>query len=355
MLHSQERFLSSTINDEIQRFQIEPIDDRKMDKIIVIGKKYEIPLSMYINGNLQFEKMFRYRETKKAAQKDFEKIRNSNIPIRMGYDRRKYMLTSDENDYGEHRIMQTYAFSTLGRGVDFASYDVVNINAAIYKPISAYVTNDPESLREQMQDDRINIVIQNVGRILRRAVGATEAVKIVIVENFEDESDLSKLAERLADMSLSPVESWWIPEFIDAEEYCAHISHTIEEKKLPDNLPHDYTDLINRASILVDQGHKKTAIKKKIKWPTTRKKLKKDEALEVEAAIDQLLEEYRHNNNRDLTSKEIKQREKRSRRISKLREAGKTDGQIRNLMNVSGGKYPWPEREQQWFDEHLNA
>jgi hypothetical protein len=333
LLSSQERFISSTINDEIQRYEIDPVTDRKMDKIIIIGMSDSIPLSCYTNGNLQFTKMFRYRETKKAAEKDFEKLRNS-ISIRMGYDRRMFMLTSDENEYGDHKILQTYAFSSLGRGVDFAEYDVVNINAAIYKPFSAYVTNDPSTLQSQMQDERINIIIQNVGRILRRPNGSINATKVVIVENLEGQTDLSRLAEQLSTMSLTPVKTWWIPDFLDDDEYCDHISRTIENGQLPAELPTDYTALIDRASDLINQGHKRTDIKKALKWATTRKKLSTDEALEVEAAIDQLLEQYKHDSNRDLTSKEQRKREKRLQRIHQLRATGKTDGQIRSSMNV---------------------
>ena len=265
------------------------------------------------------------------------------------------MLTSDENEYGNHKILQTYAFSSLGRGVDFADYDVVNINAAIYKPFSAYVTNDPEALHSQMQDERINIIIQNVGRILRRSKDTSEAIKVIIVENLEEQTDLSRLAEQLSKMSLKPVDTWWIPEFLDSEDFCDYISQTITNGQLPEELPTDYTSLIDRAKDLINQGLKRTDIKKALKWATTRKKLATDEAHKVEAAIDQLLEQHKHDSNRDLTSKELRKREKRQKRIDQLRAAGKTDGQIRSAMNVYSGHSPWPEREQQWFEEALTA
>lgn len=352
LLPSQERFISTTINDEVHRFEIDPISDRKMDKIIIIGMPETIPLSAYTNDHLKFTKMFRYRETKKAAEKDFEKLKNS-ISIRMGYDRRTFMLTSDENEYGNHKILQTYAFSSLGRGVDFAEYDVVNINAAIYKPFSAYVTNEPEALHSQMQDERINIIIQNVGRILRRSNDTNEAIKVIIVENLEEQTDLSRLAEQLSKMSLKPVDTWWIPEFLDSEDFCDYISQTIANGDLPADRPKDYKFLIARAEDLISQGHKKTDIKKALKWATTRKKLSTNEALEVEAAIDQLLEQHKHDPKRDLTAKELQRREKRLQRIHQLRAAGKTDGQIRSAMNVYSGHNPWPEREQSWFEEAL--
>ena len=204
-----------------------------------------------------------------------------------------------------------------------------------------------------MQDERINIIIQNVGRILRRPDGSINATKVVIVENLEDQTDISRLAEQLSNMSLAPIETWWIPDFLDDEEYCDHISQTIENGQLPAELPTDYTALIDRASDLINQGHKRTDIKKVLKWATTRKKLSTDEALKVEAAIDQLLEQHKHDSNRDLTSKEQRKREKRLQRIHQLRAAGKTDGQIRSSMNVYSGHNPWPEREQRWFEEAL--
>jgi len=349
---TQQRFLVDML-EELKRFDIEPKDDRKMDRIIVVGMSRRIPLKMYQEVHLTFDKMFRYRETQRAAERDFEALRNGNVPIRMGYDRRKFMLSSDENDYGHHKILQTYAFSTLGRGVDFASYDLVDINASIYKPISAYVTDDPETLKEQLQEERANTIIQNVGRILRRADTGQRAIKVVVIEQLEEESELSVLVKALSGMSHESVESWWAPDFLSNEEVCEHISRTVTEKALPSDLPTDYQVLIDRAAQLIAAGEGKSSIKKVLRWATVRKKLTTEEAREVEETVDRLLEERRNEGNGTVSKKHLKLRARRLEKIEQLRAEGYTTAQIRGRMNVRGSKKAWPKSEQEWFEQQV--
>jgi hypothetical protein len=346
-----ERFLAHMLPG-LKRFDVAPREDRKMDKIILIGMARTIPLKMYLDGHLKFEKMFRYRETKADAVRDFEALRNGDVPIRLGYDRTKYMLTSDEEDYGRHKILQTYAFSTLGRGVDFAAYDLVDINASIYKPLCAFVTDDPDELRGQLEEDRINSIVQNVGRILRRPDDGQRAVKIVVIERMEEEPELALFAEALSGMSHEPVETWWAPELLHTIEVCEHISRTVADKALPTHLPTDYLVLIERAEAHAADGKGKTAIKEALRWQTVRKKLTKEEAEAVEQGIDRALQACRDDSERMVTDKVAKRREQRHRRIQELRARGLTDGQIRSRMNVYSGK-PWPKSEQKWFEQVL--
>jgi hypothetical protein len=292
----------------------------------LIGLEDDIPLRLYIEGHLKFDKMLRYRETQRAAEQDFEVLRNSDIPIRMGYDKRKFMLSSDEHEYGQHKILQTYAFSTLGRGIDFAAYDLVDLNADIYKPISAYVTDDPETLDEMILEDRANQIIQNVGRILRRAEGVDHAVKIVILERLEEEKELEAVAQRLAEMSIETVETWWVPNFLAMEEICEHISRTVHDKALPQDVPRSYKVLIERAEKLISESCGKTEIKKALRWATVRKKLLPEQAREVEEAIDRRLETRVQDSDRRLTPKDLKRRERRLEKINALRAKGKTVG-----------------------------
>jgi hypothetical protein len=298
--------------------------------------------------------MFRFRETKREAEKDFEVLRNSDVLIRLGYDKRKFMLSSDENEYDHHKILLTYAFSTLGRGIDFADYDLVDINANIYKPISAYVTDDPETLRDMMQEDRANIITQNIGRILRRSESDDKAIKIVVIERLGEKSELEATVKRLGEMSHEPVESWWVPNFLFDEEVCEHISRIDREKALPDNLPRSYKVLIDRAQMMIKDGAGKTEIKKAFRWATVKKRLPLEQAREIEKSIDQMLEERRQDTEFQPTEKDIKRRERRLKKINALRSQGKTIGQIRSRMGVYSGKNPWITREQQWFEEAIN-
>lgn len=350
----QERFLAELFG-ELERCKIAPPEDRKMDQILVIGMQREIPLKMYIDGHLVVTKMFRFRETKREAEKDFEVLRNSDVPIRLGYDKRKFMLSSDENEYGHHKILLTYAFSTLGRGIDYAEYDLVDINANIYKPISAYGTDDPETLRDIMQEDRANIITQNIGRILRRAESGDKAIKIVVIERLEEKSELEATVKRLGEMSHEPVQSWWVPNFLSNEEVCEHISRIDREKALPDDLPRSYKVLIDRAQKMIkEDGAGKTEIKKAFRWATLRKKLLPEQVQEIEQSIDQMLEDRRQDTAFQPTEKDIKRRERRLKKINALQSQGKTIGQIRSRMGVYSGKNPWVRREQQWFEAAIN-
>lgn len=351
---TQQRFLVNQL-ENLKRFDIAPLNDRKMDKIIVIGMSRKIPLKMYQKGHLTFDRMFRYRETQRAALRDFNVLCNGNLKINLGYNRRNYSFDEDEQEKGTSEILLTYAFSSLGRGVDFASYDLVDINAGIYKPISAYVTDNPKVLKEQLEEERINIVIQNVGRILRRTEDGDGAVKVIIIEQLEVDSELETLVKVFSEMSHEPVDSWWVPEFLSNEEVSEHISQTAREKALPSDLPINYQVLVDRAEKLIAKGTGKTKIKKELRWQTVRKKLTTEEAREVEESIDQLIAVRNSDKEASVSEKSQKLRDKRLRKMLELKDQGHTVAQIRARMKVQSGKYPWPISEQQWFDSQMNS
>ena len=54
-----QRFLSDMLLD-MKRFDVPPKDERKMDKIIVVGKHRSLPLKLMIEGYWTFKKMFRF-------------------------------------------------------------------------------------------------------------------------------------------------------------------------------------------------------------------------------------------------------------------------------------------------------
>ena len=110
---------------------------------------------------------------------------NAQIMVRLGYNKGKYMITSDEHEYGQHKVLQTYSFGSSGRGIDFADYPLVDVNTSVYKPVSVHVTDDPEAIREMIMEDRANTLTQNIGRILRRPKDAGRVVKIIVLEELE--------------------------------------------------------------------------------------------------------------------------------------------------------------------------
>ncbi len=343
----QQRFLGDMF-EGLTQFNIPPREDLKMDKIIVVGMSRQIPVRMFVEERWQFDKMFRFRETEAKANEDYDLLRRSGVLITFGHDKNKFMI-SGENAHAHHKILQTYSFGSLGRGVDFAEYDLIDVNASIYKPISAFVTDDPDAIHDLVLMDRAGTLIQNIGRILRRSKTKTEAVKVVVLEELNSEEELNAVVKQIAPMSHVPVESWWVPEFIANEEVCERLTTIGREKALPADLPRNIGDLIGRAEKLITQGEDKKSIKDILRWKTVRKKLTQAEVSEVENAIDELLD------NRDPSvraerlktdEKVAKTQERREKKIRELHIEGKTAPQIHSRMRISG----WAESEQRWFE-----
>ena len=65
-----QRFLSDMLPG-MEIWDVTPKEDRKMDKIIVVGTHRRLPLKLVIDGDWKFQKMFRFRETKNDAEAIF--------------------------------------------------------------------------------------------------------------------------------------------------------------------------------------------------------------------------------------------------------------------------------------------
>ncbi|WP_415878409.1 DEAD/DEAH box helicase family protein [Methylomonas sp. TEB] len=333
----------------LKRFDIPPKDDRKMDKIIVVGTRTHLPLKVMIDGHWRFNKMFRFRETYNDALRDFEALSKTEIPVRLGFSKSKTMLTSDQDEYGQHKVLQTYSFGSLGRGIDFANYPLVDINAGVYKPVSVHVCDDPDVIKATILEDRANTLTQNIGRILRRPKGDGRVVKMVVLEELVDEDELSTIAKELAAMSIEAVESWWTPCHLTKEEIGEWLTKIESGQSIPEDIPRDYQDLIGRAKRLVESGATKKEIKLKLRWSTVRKYLSQHEVAEVEQVIDDLLANVRSEGG-VMNDKVFRQRERRLKTIGNLKSKGKSEAVIRRDMKVYDSKNPWTKSEQSWFE-----
>lgn len=348
-----QNFLAETLPG-LKLFDIPPKEDRKMDKIIVAGTSQNLPLKLIIDGHWQFKKMFRFRETKAAAVRDFEELSKSTIPVRLGFNKSQFMLTSDEHEYGQHKVLQTYSFGSLGRGIDFADYPLVDMNASVFKPVSAHVTDDPEVIKQIILEDRATTIKQNVGRILRRPKDVERVVKMIVLEELETEDELTAISQKLSGMSIGPVESWWVPSYLAKEEIGEWLSRIETGQAIPVDIPRDYKILIERAIQLIESGANKNDIKLKLRWATIRKSLDSDQILEVEQAIDQILENHRKTGGA-INDKVERQRDKRLKTLQRLKAQGKSDAVIRRDMKVFDAKRPWAKSEQDWFESVLKS
>ena len=349
----QKKFLSETAG-ELNEFVVHPDDTRKMDKIVVVGMERKISVKKIAEGNWTFDRMFRFRETEQRAMDDFDVLKGSEIVTKMGISNREYIGSREQ--VGDHKVLLTYSFGSLGRGIDFADYDLVDVNASTYKPISAYVTDNPETIRKLINEDRAITLTQNIGRILRRSTKSQSAVKIIVLEELESEDELVGVADQLGQMSIQPVESWWVPEYLSVDETCEWLTKIGQEKCIPADHPKGPSDLVERARKLIDEGASKKQVKQELRWSTIRKRVDKEELRDIEAKIDQLFAardpEVRHAKLLS-SAKIVRMRARRAEKIGALIMAGKTDGQVRSNMKVYDSKQAWPEAEQTWFETVL--
>ena len=119
---------------------------------------------------------------KKKVAKDFFKsiVKHKNI----GFYEDGYVGTYNERLLeGKWRALSTYSRGALGRGINLGEYRVNIVDAEIYKPticynLSEYTTEEIEKL---IEDDRIDIVYQNSGRILR----GNEGRKLIVLHQCQ--------------------------------------------------------------------------------------------------------------------------------------------------------------------------
>jgi hypothetical protein len=352
-----QRFLSETLGG-LTRTDIHPPVERRMDKIIVVGIFRSIPTKLVAEGKWQFKKLLRFRETKMAAVRDFAKLRMSNLVVRFGHNKSEFTVNAEMVDK-DHNVLLTYSLGSLGRGMDLPHYDVVSVNAGVFKPISAYVTNDPEKVRELIYEDRSNTVLQNLGRVLRRVPESSDrATKIVVLEDIESEDELDYIAARLGGMSAEPVETWWAPEYLSMEDACLWLTKICLTHTLPADLPRGPQDLIGAAKKMVVAGLSKKEIKQKLRWPVVRKKVDADLLNAIEQQIDQALQDRSPDVRRAALKSEDKigkMRQSRGQKILQLMASGKSDGQIRSNMKVYNTKQGWHDDEAKWFEAYLSA
>jgi hypothetical protein len=348
-----ERFLSETAAD-LKKIIIKPDQRRKMNQIIVIGMERKIPVKKLVEGKWTFNKMLRFREKKVYAESDFTVLERSKIITILGYGKTRYLGSQEHLD--DHQILLSYSFGSLGRGMNFSDYDLIDVNASIYRPISAYVTDDPEKINQLILDDRSNMITQNIGRILRRSDDQAIANKIVVIECLNSEDEFNCTVDQLQEMSIEPVCSWWVPDFLTVDEVCEWLSQICETSKLPQDRPIGVEYILRMATKLIEAGESKKAIKVKLRWPTLVNKIDSLTLRPIEIKIDEMLEKRSPDVRREKLRSPEKitiRREKRMKTISRLKNSRKTDGQIRSNMKVYDQKQKWEKSEQIWFEESL--
>ncbi|MGH9958788.1 MAG: hypothetical protein ACREBC_16925, partial [Pyrinomonadaceae bacterium] len=338
MTQAKMQFLEAML-PEIKRFEIPTHDDRKIDRIILIGTALEIKAERIAEGlwKTGTHEVLRFKETKAVASEEFKQLSKAGLNVCYSSSLTSHTLDSRTDakvKLKDQRFKLTYSLGSLGRGIDLPAFKVVNINTGIYKPVAAHVYWDTETLARAIQEGRITTTLQNAGRVFRREEGEAHAAQIIVLEELTGEEELKLLATHLQGMSREPIEIWWVPPYVDAPMLCGYLSAITQTLSLPPELPKDWNGLLEDIQRLVNDKETVGSIKKHIRWGRIKKRIPPDIREQMEhilAASWRLTEEGIHS------------------RIERYAQKGKTPSVIANLLNVKKMEPEKQSRVKEWI------
>ena len=144
---------------------------------------------------------------KEGAKKIFDmmKERGWSLFIEGTYQSHAGKAVSETEQTNGTMSLISYARSSLGTGANLPGYDVVIVDGTVVRP--HFVFNPAEKSQDafltMQEDDRLRIMTQNVGRILRGS-----GVKTVFVVGLS-QGQTEQLAERISTLTQEPVETWY--------------------------------------------------------------------------------------------------------------------------------------------------
>lgn len=328
----------------IKRFDISADDERKIDKNILIGTVLEIKAERIAEGLWKTgnHEVLRFKETKAAASEEFKQFSKAGLNVCFSSSMTSHTLASRTDakvKLKDHRFTLTYSLGSLGRGIDLPAFKVVNINTGIYKPVAAYAFWDTETLERAIQEGRITTTLQNAGRVLRREEGENYAVRGIVLEELTCEEELKLLAAHLQGMSREPIETWWVPPYVDVPALCEYLSVITQTLSLPPELPKDWNGLLEDIQRRVNDKETIGGIKKHIHWSRIKKRIPADVRAQIESIIKV---------SRRLTEKDIQLR------IERYAQEGKTPGVIANLLNVKKMSLEKQSSLKEWIQQACN-
>lgn len=148
--------------------------------------------------------------TKKAAGAVFGKIRERGWSYFCEgvYESRSDLPVTESAQTDGSRALLSYARSSLGTGKNLSDFRVVVVDGSVDRPhflFNPSSATESDYLRAQEQD-RLRIVTQNVGRIMRG-----EGTKVVFVTGIS-RPQVEALARRLEKLTKEPAQIWCTPD-----------------------------------------------------------------------------------------------------------------------------------------------
>lgn len=202
---SNEDFLRSILS-ECHKIKIEQ-SSQKIDELLILGYKAGLRYTrhtakkteVFFAGLDAFGKVLCFEPKKEQSRKLHNKLPSS-FPA--GCYSEDSVFVREKFAEGKWRALVTHSRGPLGRSMNLPQFFANFIKGLIYKPSLAfdlYKFNE-EEINERRQADRISVIIQNAGRILRGNKG-----RKVIVLQYTTEEEIAELAAELSFMVREPI------------------------------------------------------------------------------------------------------------------------------------------------------
>lgn len=177
---SKKSFLRKVYGEGLAEFKITE-SKQKIDELMVVNYTNNLNL---IERHNKVKRMF-YQEIATIEQEGGKKTKTiaflpkksvaedvfKNIPKTepTGFYKEDRVVVNEKYTEGQYSALISYSRGPLGRAINMAEYFLSLIDTQIFKPAVAYNLNEltPEEIDRQMQDDRLDHVYQNAGRIIR--------------------------------------------------------------------------------------------------------------------------------------------------------------------------------------------
>jgi hypothetical protein len=98
-----------------------------------------------------------------------------------------------------------------------------------------------------IDDDKFALIQQNIGRVLRCEEGETEAFRLAVVYRMQSKKTLTRYAEKLGEMSRTPIETVYIPGWARVDHIIDCFDYVRRNKSISEFLPFSIEYLLRRA------------------------------------------------------------------------------------------------------------
>lgn len=176
---TKKSFLKKVHGDDLKEFKVTE-SKQKIDQLMIVNYSEKLQL---IERQSKHKKMF-YHEINQILvdgkpaktlaflpkKSDAEDVfRNIPKDEPTGFYKEDRVNVDEKFVEGQYSALISYSRGPIGRAINLGQYYLATIDTKIYKPAVAYNLQDltVEEIETQMEDDRLDNVYQNAGRIIR--------------------------------------------------------------------------------------------------------------------------------------------------------------------------------------------